>query len=62
MRFYKVEGEYQEMLQLLDKLFQMDRFRPSYLENRSRRMEVGSKVYTVVLTNRGRNVRNVCIK
>ena len=51
----------QEVLQLLNKLFPTDRFRTSYLENRSRRMEVGSEVYTVVLTNRGRNARNVCI-
>ena len=61
MRFYKFEGECHTVCELLNKLFPTDRFRLTYVENRSRRMEVGSEVYTVVLTNRGRNARNVCI-
>ena len=61
MRFYKFEGECYTVCKLLNELFPTNRFRLSSLETRSRRMEVGSKVYTVVLTNRGRNARNVCI-
>ena len=37
----------QEVIQLFNKLFPTDAFRSSYLENRSRRMEVGSKVLIV---------------
>ena len=61
MRFYKFEGKCHTVCELLNKLFPTDRFRLTYVENRSRRMEVGSEVYTIVLTNRGRNARNVCI-
>ena len=53
MGFDKFEGKCQEMLQLLNKLFPTDRFRLSYLENISRRVEVGSEVHTVVFNQQG---------
>ena len=62
IKTYQVLIDCYSVLQLLDKLFPTDRFRPNYLENRSRRMEVGIKVYPVVLIYRGRNARNVCIE
>ena len=45
------------MLQLLNEIFSIDRFRSSYLKNRSRRMVVGGNVYIVVSTQQRDNCK-----
>ena len=57
MGFYKFEGKCQEVLQLLNKLFLTDRSSTSYLENRSRRTEVSSEVFTVVPNQQGKECK-----
>ena len=60
MGFSKFEGKCQEVLQLLNKLFPTDKVRSSYLENRSRRIEVVSKVHTIV-SNQHREECEKCV-